>query len=309
MCMNHSFKHLNTLIVDIARLSMLRQACHVLSCKYSDSECYSEFIRRMNEKSKQFGLNHTKWINPSGLGESSSYSTTTARDLSLMAINANRNDVLKSIWAHKEALIRIRKPYVLQHVRFKYKTIQSTIPYERLNDKYIVLGAKTGSGDGYQTLVMICEIRHQIVAGAIMNASSEEDRFLAMSELMTIADTRLAESAASNSYVLNSAENACAYLVENGHAGKCLYEKNADVISAPMSTTKVMTILTALDYLHDLSEMIYVIPSDFVQCKSDILNPWERVSIHDLMYAAMLSSSNVAANALARITGSLLLSD
>ena len=142
-----------------------------------------------------------------------------------------------------------------------------------------------------------------------MNASSEEDRFLAMSELMTIADTRLAESAASNSYVLNSAENACAYLVENGHAGKCLYEKNADVISAPMSTTKVMTILTALDYLHDLSEMIYVIPSDFVQCKSDILNPWERVSIHDLMYAAMLSSSNVAANALARITGSLLLSD
>lgn len=295
------------ILVNIASLNLLRSSWHRITNRFTDAKCRAAFIRRMNEKSRQLGMDHTEWINPSGVGENGSYSRSTARDLALMAVNAYQNDILKEIWNKKEASILIRKPFIVQRQRLKNKIVSSTVPLDSLGGKYRILGAKTGSGDGYQTLVMVCEVRHQIVAGAIMNANDEEGRFTAMTELMSIAENKLAEPAGASPCAVTSAKNACAYLIENGKAGECLYAQDADMISAPMSTTKVMTLLTALDYLNDVSKMVYITPGDFIRCNSDVLHPWEKVSLQDIMCAAMLPSSNVAANALARIAGSLIL--
>lgn len=75
-----------------------------------------------------------------------------------------------------------------------------------------------------------------------------------------------------------------------------------------MSTTKMLTLSIANKYLIDESKKIWITPFDAICDKGhDILHRWDCVTILDLKYALMLASSNVAANALARLTGEQIL--
>lgn len=298
---------MNDLIINTARLNLLRVLSHRLVHKIPDNICCRAFINCMNKKAKELGMNHSEFINPSGLGEDNVYSVSTARDLAIMAAKAQQNDIIKTIWKTKEKHIQITKPYFYLPHNKQQKKLCSTIHQSLLDDKYPILGAKTGSGDGYQTLVMVCNLNGYTVSGAIMNAGSDTNRFAAMSELMEIASLTMGNTKDTIPDVV-SARNACAILINLDGKFTSLYEKNADEMSSPMSTTKVITIMTALDYIDDLTKETYITPHDLRHISSDIFYRWDRTSVFNLLYAAMLTSSNVAANALARIAGESFLS-
>ena len=77
-----------------------------------------------------------------------------------------------------------------------------------------------------------------------------------------------------------------------------------------MSTTKILTALTFLDYVKDLSVCTTITAKDVENTTGTsgaIFSVGDVVTLSDLMFAAMLPSSNQAANALARVAGNVIL--
>ena len=94
------------------------------------------------------------------------------------------------------------------------------------------------------------------------------------------------------------ARNAC---LINAVTGEVLLEKAADEKAEPASTTKIMTLLTALSMCDP--DQIIVIPDAAADVPADStlvpVSPGEKMSMRDLLYAMIIRSGNDAANAVA----------
>lgn len=94
------------------------------------------------------------------------------------------------------------------------------------------------------------------------------------------------------------ARNAC---LVNAVTGETLLEKAADEQAEPASTTKIVTLLTALS-LRDPDETV-VIPDAAADIPADStrvpVSPGETMTLRDLLYAMIIRSGNDAANAVA----------
>ena len=94
------------------------------------------------------------------------------------------------------------------------------------------------------------------------------------------------------------ARNAC---LINAVTGEVLLEKEADVPAKPASTTKLMTLLTALS-MCDPKETI-TIPEEASEVPADStmvpVTPGETMTMKDLLYGMIIRSGNDAANAVA----------
>ena len=93
--------------------------------------------------------------------------------------------------------------------------------------------------------------------------------------------------------------------------GKILYEKSANDMAYPASTTKIMTALLTLEKLDELGLDIrseIIVPEDAVgiEGSSIYLKKGERISIEELLYGLMLQSGNDSATALAIAVGGSL---
>ena len=88
-----------------------------------------------------------------------------------------------------------------------------------------------------------------------------------------------------------------AAIVMDQRSGRVLFEKNADQKLYPASTTKVMTLLLALEYGH-LNDIV-TIPKDANKVPSDSslvpVTPGEKMPFIDLLYGLMMHSGNDAA--------------
>jgi D-alanyl-D-alanine carboxypeptidase (penicillin-binding protein 5/6) len=111
----------------------------------------------------------------------------------------------------------------------------------------------------------------------------------------------------SNSASLDLASQAA--IICDASSGKIIYEKNANEIHYPASTTKIMTALLTiencdLDEIATVSEhAVNIIKSGYVTAS---LQPGEQISVKDLLYALLLKSANEAANVLAEhVAGSI----
>ncbi len=100
--------------------------------------------------------------------------------------------------------------------------------------------------------------------------------------------------------------NSEAALLVEVNTGKVLFEKNADKVMYPASTTKILTAIVVLENC-DLSEMATVsesalsnIPSGYVTCN---LQVGEEMSVNDLLHALLIPSANDAAFVLAEHVG------
>ena len=92
-----------------------------------------------------------------------------------------------------------------------------------------------------------------------------------------------------------SARSAVLMTVE----GDVLFEKNADETLPMASTTKIMTCLLAIENCSLADEVVITDESAGIEGSSLYLGSGDRVSVKDLLYAAMLRSANDAASALA----------
>lgn len=87
----------------------------------------------------------------------------------------------------------------------------------------------------------------------------------------------------------------------DAYDGKVLLEKDADTPAEPASTTKIMTLITALSLLDP--DQTVVIPKSALVVPEDSslvpVRPGEKMTVRDLLYAMMIRSGNDAANAIA----------
>ncbi len=96
---------------------------------------------------------------------------------------------------------------------------------------------------------------------------------------------------------------AAAYLVQNVATGEVLASRNAREQRPPASITKLMTVLVALDRAR-LDEVVTVTKKAAAVGESSIfLEPGERITVADLVRAALIQSANDAAYALAAHVG------
>ena len=276
---------------------------------YTDDECYNAFVMEMNKKSSLLGLTNTNWINPSGLIENGNKSMTTCRDLCRVLIEALSYNDLCRIWNKDNRDILIKD--------CDYINIETSVKSQYLENYYPIIGGKTGGGDGYYGLVVVTKINNSYVVGAILGSNSNDNRFKAMKELFDAAKITLSGGSPNQNSVTFSSY-ACAYEVPNINTSTienislltCLYEQGADITYPPMSTTKVMTILTALDYIRDIHFPVTITERDLkgtANTSGCLFSDGDVVSFEDLMYAALLPSSNQAANAIARVAGNKIL--
>lgn len=296
-------------LINIASLNLLKSVYYGLVDIPSDSVCRAAFVESMNKKSQKLGMQNSFWINPSGLGENGVYSRSTARDLALLGAVAYKCAFIRELWAHKVYEMNVKKSYIWHPKKYSIRRIGSTIEMEAFGTIPIV-GGKTGAGDGFYTLIAIGRLpfgkegRERYVSGAIMLADSLEGRFAAMEELF--------HAIINGGGIVKSARCACAFLVPEDEEDVpfCLYEQNADESSAPMSTTKLLTLMVALDSNPDLDQKILIKPFDIEGTEGTsgtVFKRWEEVTLRDAFYAALLPSSNQAANAIARVVGKKLI--
>ncbi len=112
-----------------------------------------------------------------------------------------------------------------------------------------------------------------------------------------VAALALAAPAAADSPLADV--TARAFVVENAATGEVLAARNADTPVPIASITKLMTVLVVLEHAR-LSDVVDVDPRASVVGESSIpLRPHERLTVHDLVEAALIQSANNAAVALA----------
>lgn len=90
----------------------------------------------------------------------------------------------------------------------------------------------------------------------------------------------------------------------DAYTGDILFEKDADTPAEPASTTKIITLITALSLLDpDSAVEIPACALDVPEDSSLVpVLPGERMTARDLLYALMLRSGNDAANAVAELS-------
>jgi D-alanyl-D-alanine carboxypeptidase (penicillin-binding protein 5/6) len=93
--------------------------------------------------------------------------------------------------------------------------------------------------------------------------------------------------------------SARAYVIVDARTGEVLASSNANQRMPIASITKLMTVLVALQH-HKLSDVVTVDPRAAAVGESSAnLAPGERITVHDLVEAALIQSANDAADALA----------
>jgi len=96
---------------------------------------------------------------------------------------------------------------------------------------------------------------------------------------------------------------APAYIVRGGPSGVVLAAREPDAPRAPASMTKLMTVLVALEHAR-LDDVVTVSSQATRIGESTVsLRPGERLTVHDLVIAALVPSANDAATALAVYVG------
>lgn len=155
--------------------------------------------------------------------------------------------------------------------------------------------------------------RYKLV-GAVLDATSEENRFLAMKQLFDIAQKKIKDpdyTPASSEFNL-ATKGAVCLLPENPamyekYPFHILYAKNGTTQSIPASTTKVMSLVTGLPYISNVKEKVTLVSGDIQSGSGNYFSAGDILTIEDMIYGMMLPSSNTCARAFAHHVGGLIL--
>lgn len=268
----------------------------------TDSQCVAAFVSAMNKKAAEIGMTSSTFLTPSGASASVQ---TTVRDMARLVVIASGSKAMAEVWSKDSRVIPIKGTS-------RTVTVTTTVRDNELEALYPILGGKTGHWGSDLALVCLCDVDGKQVAGAIHGASTESGRFDAMLELMNIAKTVL--DGGTNSDTVASATHAIAFEVPTYYPMnyeqqnlRVLYEQGADVQIVPASTTKVLTIVTALDYITDLHKTITFKASDAIGGSGAVFSTGDTIEFIDAMYAILLPSSNMTAQCVARTIGGWIL--
>lgn len=277
---------------------------------YTDAECVSAFMEKVNEKALELGMENSFFSDSSGYDGKS---LTTSRDLVKMFISSTSYNELMKIWG-KESKVVTTKNAEPTSVTFERNT-----DYETLRASYYIFGGKTGAWGTNDNVTMnlgvIGEINGKMVAGVVMKCDTLTGRFTAMKELFDIAKQIIENPDIDKSLLrVAHAESACCCIVPEYNVNcyedypfNYLFEQNADVQYNPASVTKVISSMVMLDYVKELNETIEFITSDLKGGSGAVFSAGDIITYKDGLFAIMLPSSNMTAECVARNVGEKIL--
>ena len=272
-------------------LSIIRQ----IYLKEGKSVRLRRFIKAVRKKSDEIGLENSNFMVPSGSTIFTYQSSTTCRDMVKIMQLAYENEIMQKVWESKEYIIKINGE------KSRNEKIETTVQNSHFEEKYKIFGGKTGTLALVGNELLICnlalitEINNKLVIAVIMDIDSPEKRFPVMEQLLDFVK--------GDSEELNIT-NAKSYIAcEMGDNGEIniICEKNADKKYHSASLAKVITTLTALDYMKDEKENIKINKRDLLHGSGAILYENDEITIEDAIKLMMLCSSNQAAQAIARV--------
>lgn len=292
----------------MARDITTRVQVPVVPAEYAKERAdFEKFVAYMNQKTAQIGMTQSHFQDAAGMD-----SLTTARDLLKLMVYARKYPVLNNVWMTKTHTLSVAG----DNARQMDCVSKSTHP--DLDTYYCSVGKKGGTMDSTRlnmwiyNLAVFLEIpgSDDLLAVVAMYAPDgnqlPNNRFHATKQVADIAMALHNDPNADISDMPVCCENAIAALIP-AHGGDytVLYEKNADALGRPMSISKVLTAVCILDHITDLREKITYHALDTLIGGFYIKDylPGDVVSYEDALYALMLESSNVTAQALARSVG------
>lgn len=152
------------------------------------------------------------------------------------------------------------------------------------------------------------------LVGAVIDASSETNRFLAMKQLFDIAKNKISNpnyTPASGDFSYATKGAVCVLPEQpsmyEDYQFDFLYSKNETTQSIPASTTKVMSLVTALPFITSIEEKVTLVSGDIESGSGNYFSAGDILTIEDLFYGMMLPSSNTCAKALAHYCGKIIL--
>ncbi len=257
------------------------------------------FLQAMRKKAKSIGLKNTVITSPTGMNVTT---MSTALDMLVMVTAAYESGKFDQIWGKIYGTIKVfgTNDRTLQ--------LKSTVDSKLFEQTYRIIGGKTGTlprknKEGFHNvLVIIAEDNlGRIFAGSVMDA---QDRWCAMKALFDLMINMLDE----NMYDMQDENKICSdscagWQILEGRPNKVLYEKNSSKKYVMASSVKILTLLTAFDYIGDLNDLYTIRKRDIRNGSGNIFQEGDVVKIFDLMRAAMLPSSNTAATAIANYIG------
>lgn len=154
-----------------------------------------------------------------------------------------------------------------------------------------------------------------ILVASVLDANSDFARFSAMKQLLDIGKKKLADPTAvisDSEFTYASKGSVCALPFGNTgmyekYTFNYLYTKNATTQACPASVTKIMSLITGLDYLENVTDVITLNSSDSLGGSGPKLYAGDTMTMQELMLCMALPSSNTGAQAFARICGAKML--
>lgn len=152
------------------------------------------------------------------------------------------------------------------------------------------------------------------LVGAVLDASNEDNRFLAMKQLFdiavkVIADPDYTPAASEFSYATKGA--VCLLpdypSMYEQYPMNLLWSKNGTTQSVPASTTKVMSLVTGMPYITDVKEKVTLVSGDIESGSGNYFSAGDILTIEDLLFGMMLPSSNTCAKTFAHYVGAKIL--
>ncbi|WP_338471650.1 serine hydrolase [Niallia sp. XMNu-256] len=265
------------------------------------------FVEEMNHKVKKMGLSHSNFIEPAGFPSTIEHKMST-RDMVKMAIHASGYKELAGIWNKKSYTFNI------EGNNSREITINTTVTLPIIENDYYIYGGKTGAIwgtneiDGYHMVLITSAPNDRKFVIAIRGASTEEERCKDIKASLDYAKLLLNHPEATVEGIASDSVAVCLLPMHQSlsyeqHDIPLIYSKNADMAGHPASVTKIMTAITALDYMKNLDGKIVIQESDITPGMGYYFEVGDIISFRDALYSMMLPSSNTSATAVARTAG------
>lgn len=292
---------------------------------YTEKDARSAFYHKMKEKAASFGINVDKLIFNSAISESSG--SVTSRDMAKLGMMALGYDELVKIWNQYEYTAVTTGVEKTFHVT---STVMQGNFSKYLTDHYYVLGGKTGglanAGNGVPVSNLLVSVEGPdgatfvgfISIDAVNNESLNTSKIAkiafdiaSLRYLNKDADiSELEEQIPGNARITVLAAPKSGNILAFNHydwygenSQYLMYDKNGSHKAHTASSWKILTVMTALDYISDLEERFTITDESIRTGAGPVFTGGEELTFRDLLHLILLPSSNSASVAVSAAAG------
>ena len=274
-----------------------------------DRDAHRVFIEEMNNKARLLGMDNTVFKNMHGFKADGQVST--AKDFLKLGFYAIGNAELIKVWGAKEYNLLISSE------KNKNLKIETTLHSSYLEEKYMVLGGKTGTigRDVLDVITLVADKDENLYLAVVMGASGKTggaDRFEGVDQLISAYKKKYVESV--NPITLFKATSGSVMKIPSGNPYfytntvlDATFGVNETEIVVPASMPKLMTALLLIENVNNLNETGFISHSDIAGGSGPKLVSGDRISFRDALYLLLLPSSNTAAKFISREVGNRII--